>query len=163
MLADGSAVVQSGTQDLGTGTYTVMAQLAADELGLPIERVRLELGDSRFPQAPASGGSQTVASVGPAVVAACREARDHVFAMALSDRAEQWKGVTPAALTLQDGVVKGPQGHIGIAEMLAHRNVEMLEFQAGSAPGAERKTHSMHAFAPNSPKCASIPTPAKSA
>jgi xanthine dehydrogenase YagR molybdenum-binding subunit len=146
LLADGTAVLQSGTQDLGTGTYTVMAQLAADALGLPIDRVRFELGDSRFPRAPVSGGSQTVASVGPAVLAACGQARDHVFAMALSDRAEQWPGATVAALTLQGGMVKGPQGSIGIAEMLAHRNVELLEFQAESAPGEEKKTHSMHAF-----------------
>jgi xanthine dehydrogenase YagR molybdenum-binding subunit len=146
LLAAGGAVVQSGTQDLGTGTYTVMAQLAADALGLPIDRVRFELGDSRFPHAPVSGGSQTVASVGPAVLAACEQARDHVFAMALSDRAAQWPGATVAGLTLQDGMVKGPQGSIGIAEMLAHRNVESLDFQAGAAPGGEKKTHSMHAF-----------------
>src|SRR5206468_5035732 len=65
--ADGSAVVRSGTHDLGTGTYTVMAQVAADALGMPISKVRFELGDTRFPEAPVSGGSQTVASVAPAV------------------------------------------------------------------------------------------------
>ena len=63
---------ESGTQDLGTGTYTVMTQVAAEELGLPVGRVRFELGDSRFPKAPVSGGSQTVASVAPAVQAAAR-------------------------------------------------------------------------------------------
>jgi xanthine dehydrogenase YagR molybdenum-binding subunit len=63
--------VQAGTQDLGTGTYTVMTQLAADALEVPIEKVRFELGDSAMPEAPGSGGSQTVGSVGPAVKAAC--------------------------------------------------------------------------------------------
>ena len=62
-----SALVQVGTQDLGTGTYTVMSQIAADALGMPVERIRFELGDSTFPHAPVSGGSMTVASVGPAV------------------------------------------------------------------------------------------------
>ncbi len=73
--ADGSALVRVGTQDLGTGTYTVMTQVAADALGIPVERIRFELGDSAFPHAPVSGGSMTVASVGPAVKAACEAAR----------------------------------------------------------------------------------------
>ena len=80
LMANGNVVVQSGTQDLGTGTYTVMAQLAADEFGLPIERVRVELGDSRLPSAPVSGGSQTVASVGSAVLA----------------RRASWRGTMPS-------------------------------------------------------------------
>src|SRR2546430_3297470 len=62
--SDGTVAVQSGTQDLGTGTYTVMAQLATDALKLPLHRVRFELGDSDFPKAPVSGGSQSAASVG---------------------------------------------------------------------------------------------------
>ena len=53
-----------GSQDLGTGTYTIMAQIAADALNMPMHRVRVELGDSPFPKAPISGGSQTAASVG---------------------------------------------------------------------------------------------------
>jgi xanthine dehydrogenase YagR molybdenum-binding subunit len=68
---DGTVLVRVGTQDLGTGTYTVITQIAADTLGIPIERIRVELGDRAFPSAPVSGGSMTVASVGPAVKAAC--------------------------------------------------------------------------------------------
>jgi xanthine dehydrogenase YagR molybdenum-binding subunit len=68
------AVVQTASQDIGTGTYTVMTQLAADALGLPVERVRMELGDTRLPPSPSSGGSQTAASTGSAVEAVCREA-----------------------------------------------------------------------------------------
>ena len=70
--ANGTALVQVGTQDLGTGTYTVMSQIAADTLGMPVERIQFELGDSEFPHAPVSGGSMTVASVGPAVKARLR-------------------------------------------------------------------------------------------
>jgi xanthine dehydrogenase YagR molybdenum-binding subunit len=69
---DGTYLVQAGTQDLGTGTYTVMTQLAADALEVPIEKVRFELGDSAMPETPVSGGSMTVGSVGPAVKAACQ-------------------------------------------------------------------------------------------
>ncbi len=76
---DGTALVRSGTQDIGTGTYTTMAQIAADELGLPLARVRVELGDSRLPPAPVSGGSMTTASVLPAVRDAAAQVRDKIL------------------------------------------------------------------------------------
>ena len=145
LLANGDAVVQSGTQDLGTGTYTVMAQLAADELGLPIERVRFELGDSRLPPAPASGGSQTVASVGSAVLAACQQARDHAVAMAISDAG--WQGVRPEACRLQDGAVSSAQGRVTLGEMLARRGVDQVEIQGDAKPVAkDKKQYSVHTF-----------------
>jgi xanthine dehydrogenase YagR molybdenum-binding subunit len=68
--ADGRALVQAATQDLGTGSYTVFTQVAADALGLPVERITFELGDSDFPEAPVSGGSNTAASVSEAVLQA---------------------------------------------------------------------------------------------
>jgi xanthine dehydrogenase YagR molybdenum-binding subunit len=70
MKADGILHVQAGTQDIGTGTYTIMTQIAADAMGVPVEQVRFELGDSVFPETPVSGGSQTAASTGSAVKAA---------------------------------------------------------------------------------------------
>ncbi|MBX3158082.1 MAG: xanthine dehydrogenase family protein molybdopterin-binding subunit [Deltaproteobacteria bacterium] len=75
MLADGTLVVQSGTQDIGTGTYTIMSQIAADALDVPLERVRFELGDTALPEAPLSAGSMTAASVGVAVAGACAKLR----------------------------------------------------------------------------------------
>ena len=84
---DGVVVVQCGTQDLGTGTYTVMTQVAADILGFPLERVRFELGDSNFPVAPVSGGSQSAASVAPAVQAAAAALREKIVALAIADEA----------------------------------------------------------------------------
>src|SRR5947207_6883275 len=69
---DGSVTVRSATHEIGTGTYTAMSQFAADTLGIPIERVRFELGDSQFPDAPNNGGSWLTSSVGPAVMGACR-------------------------------------------------------------------------------------------
>jgi xanthine dehydrogenase YagR molybdenum-binding subunit len=65
MDREGNVVVQCGTQDLGTGTYTVMTQVASGTLGLPMRQIRFELGDSDMPPAPVSGGSMTVASVAP--------------------------------------------------------------------------------------------------
>src|SRR5258708_21994333 len=64
---DGTAVLRCGTQDIGTGTRTVLAQIVAEELGLEIGDVRVELGDTNSQYAPISAGSLTVSSVGPAV------------------------------------------------------------------------------------------------
>jgi xanthine dehydrogenase YagR molybdenum-binding subunit len=83
---EGNVVVKSGTQDLGTGSYTVFAQLAARELDVPVERVRFELGDTEMPVAPNSGGSMTVGSVGSAVALACRALKEKIAASARDGR-----------------------------------------------------------------------------
>jgi xanthine dehydrogenase YagR molybdenum-binding subunit len=79
---DGSVVIRSATHEIGTGTYTAMSQFAADTLGIPIDRVRFELGDSQFPEAPNNGGSWLTASVAPAVIGACRELKKKVVDIA---------------------------------------------------------------------------------
>ena len=68
---EGTVVIRSATHETGTGTYTAMSQFAADSLGLPIENIRFELGDSQFPEAPNNGGSWLTASVAPAVMGVC--------------------------------------------------------------------------------------------
>ena len=78
MKLDGTLVVQAGTQDIGTGTYTIMTQIAADAMGIPVDRVRFELGDTAFPETPVSGGSQTAASTGTAVKLAVTKLREQL-------------------------------------------------------------------------------------
>jgi xanthine dehydrogenase YagR molybdenum-binding subunit len=80
LLLDGTAEVMSAASDMGPGTWTSMTQVAAETLGLPIERVKFVLGDTRLPKAPVHGGSMTMASVGSAVQAACRKAREDALA-----------------------------------------------------------------------------------
>jgi xanthine dehydrogenase YagR molybdenum-binding subunit len=82
LLPDGSAEVTTAASDMGPGTWTSMTQVAAETLGLPIERVRFTLGDTRLPKAPVHGGSMTMASVGSAVQAACRKVRQDTLARA---------------------------------------------------------------------------------
>ena len=79
---DGTVVVRCATHEIGTGTYTTMSQFAADTLGIPIEKVRFELGDSQFPYAPNNGGSWMTASVAPAVMGACRALQKKVADLA---------------------------------------------------------------------------------
>ena len=80
LLPDGTAEVASAASDMGPGTWTSMTQVAAEALGLPIERVKFVLGDTRLPKAPIHGGSLTMASVGSAVQAVCQKAREDALA-----------------------------------------------------------------------------------
>ena len=82
LLPDGTAVVATASHELGNGAATVLTQIAAEALGLPAERVRVDLGDSTSPQAPATAGSWTTASVGSAVRAAAEEARAALIGLA---------------------------------------------------------------------------------
>jgi xanthine dehydrogenase YagR molybdenum-binding subunit len=84
--ADGTAAVEVAASDMGPGTYTSMTQVAAETLGIPVEKVRVSIGRSDFPPAPPHGGSMTMASVGSAVRAACLVAQDEVTKRAVADQ-----------------------------------------------------------------------------
>jgi len=79
---DGTVAIHSATHEIGTGSYTAMSQFAADTLGIPIERIRFELGDSQFPYAPNNGGSWLTSSVAPAVMGACGQLKKKVVDLA---------------------------------------------------------------------------------
>src|SRR3712207_4821743 len=118
ILPDGTAEVTSAASDMGPGTWTSMTQVAAEALGLPIERVRFVLGDTRLPRAPVHGGSLTMASVGSAVQAACRKAREEALARG---------------------------GANDLAEAM-RRLGQPVEALVDVKPGDESKRFSMHAF-----------------
>jgi xanthine dehydrogenase YagR molybdenum-binding subunit len=86
LFQDGHAVAACCTQDIGTGTYTVMAQVMAEALGLPVEKVEFKLGDTIYPQGPNSGGSQTMASTGPAVQAAALTVKSKAIQLAIANK-----------------------------------------------------------------------------
>ena len=101
--ADGTADVQCGTSDMGPGTYTSMTQVAADALGLPLNRVRFALGDSRFPEAPSHSGSRTMASVGSAVFTTANMLRDRFVRTAVVDPGSPLNGLRPEEVSVGDG------------------------------------------------------------
>ncbi len=82
LAPDGTLTIASGTADIGTGTYTAMAILAGEALGLPLDRIIVQLGDSELPAAPMEGGSWTIASVGTAVMESCQAVAKKVFKLA---------------------------------------------------------------------------------
>jgi len=100
---DGTADVQTGTIDMGPGTYTAMTQVASDALGLPMNRVRFALGDSRMPPAPVHGASQTMASVGSGVLTASNLLRDRFIRTAVVDPGSPLSGLRPDEVTVIDG------------------------------------------------------------
>jgi xanthine dehydrogenase YagR molybdenum-binding subunit len=148
LLPDGSVLVRCGSQDLGTGTYTVMTQVAAQTLGLPVDRVRFELGDTLYPEAPGSGGSTTAASVSPAVAAACVALREKIAAAVAADTRSQLVGVPVETVSIVDGVVYSsakPSLSEPVA-MVAGRQAAPLEAKAHVKPGDERKKYEFHSF-----------------
>ena len=118
LLPDGTAEVMSASSDMGPGTWTSMTQVAAEALGLPIERVKFTLGDTRLPRAPIHGGSMTMASVGSAVQAACRKVRE-------------------------DAIARGGANDLVDA---MRRIAQPIEAMADVKPGDESRRFSMHAF-----------------
>ena len=103
MEADGRVVVESATCDQGTGSYTIMRQIAADALGVPYERVEFRLGDTRMPRAPISAGSMTAASVGSAVQAACQSLQKKLLELAIANTDSPLHNRTEAEIEVQNG------------------------------------------------------------
>jgi xanthine dehydrogenase YagR molybdenum-binding subunit len=147
ITSEGIVIVQSGTQDLGTGTYTVMTQIAADSLGVPMDQVRFELGDSNLPEAPVSGGSQSVASVAPAVQAAVLALREKLVMLATQDPSSPLRGVRPEDVIIDQGLIGSRLNadREPLAAMVARAGADIVA-EAGAQPGVERKQYSMHSF-----------------
>ncbi|RYY09724.1 MAG: xanthine dehydrogenase family protein molybdopterin-binding subunit, partial [Cytophagaceae bacterium] len=103
LYADGHAVVQAGATDLGTGTYTVMTQVAADGLGLPMEKVRFELGDTNLPTAPNSGGSVAGGTVSSSVFLACQDVWHKLIKIAVLDKKSPLYKAKPEDVTAEKG------------------------------------------------------------
>ena len=105
MNADGTALATSGGVDIGTGAYTAFTQIAAEAIGLPVARVRFDLGDTIMPKAPEAGGSQLTASVANAVHAAGIALREKLAGLATADRTSPLHGRQLGELGFGDGRV----------------------------------------------------------
>jgi xanthine dehydrogenase YagR molybdenum-binding subunit len=106
----GTAKVQTAAHDIGTGAYTVIALTAADRLGLPLDKITVELGDSDLPPAPVAGGSNTTASVCNVVAKACEEIRTRIADAAVAAPGGAFSGIDSAKLNLAGGELRGPDG-----------------------------------------------------
>jgi xanthine dehydrogenase YagR molybdenum-binding subunit len=147
--ADGTFLVTAGTQDLGTGTYTIMTQVAAQTLGVPPNKVIFKLGDTRFPKTPVSGGSQTAASTGSAVYAAANALREKIAQMVISDQNSPLFNAPAADLDFGNSRVflrNAPSKGVTFEELLKRAGKNNIEAMGDAAPGAEKESYSMYAF-----------------
>ncbi|MDO3416933.1 xanthine dehydrogenase family protein molybdopterin-binding subunit [Hymenobacter sp. BT770] len=103
LYADGHAVVQAGATDLGTGTYTVITQVAADSLGLPPEKIRFELGDTKLPTAPNSGGSVAAGTVSSSVYMAAQDVWQRLTKVAIQDPKSPLFKAKPEDVSVEKG------------------------------------------------------------
>ncbi|MBY5813765.1 xanthine dehydrogenase family protein molybdopterin-binding subunit [Rhizobium leguminosarum] len=138
--ANGQVEVLSAATDMGTGTYTILAQTAADYLGVPVETVTVRLGDTALPRSALAGGSQQANNLTGALVKAAENARTALLRLAASDPKSPLQSLKLAELTFEKGAIRPtrrPSGGISIAELLKAVGKDRLEIEGNTfAPGA---------------------------
>jgi len=139
--ADNSALVEAGMHDLGTGTYTVMQQVAAETLGLAPRQVTVRLGDTRLPASHPAIGSATMSNAGASVMLAAKAARDKAIELALKGRDAPFAGATRDDVRVSDGRLLLPKGDVGItySELLARNGLMTLVAETDYDPIEEAK------------------------
>ncbi|CAI8701676.1 xanthine dehydrogenase YagR molybdenum-binding subunit [Pseudomonas sp. IT-P12] len=136
----GKLTVSSATTDIGTGTYTVMTQIAAQASGVPLEDVTFVLGDSSLPKAPLQGGSFTVSSVGTAVQQACEALKEKLLAVARQTSAD-FAGVTAQQADFAEGHLSFGQARIALHELVKRSGEELIDVQVDAEPDPKRKAY----------------------
>jgi len=149
ILPNGQAFVACGSQELGTGTYTIMAQTAGDTLGIDPAFVEAKLGDSTLPKAPVSGGSQSAASIGPAIEAAAMQVKLKVAQLAISDPKSPLHGAAVADISSRGGKLflsSAPGKLESYADILSRNGGQPVEAMGSAEPGEEQTALSTHSF-----------------
>jgi xanthine dehydrogenase YagR molybdenum-binding subunit len=152
MRDDGTVRVACATQDIGTGTYTVLAQLAAQRTGVPVEKVEVVLGDSALPEGPISGGSMATASVVPAVFAAADSAISSLKMVAVTTPGSPFENRKPEDLGFDQGHVfvkaEGSSKGIPFADVLRRANLRQVmgNGRSESTFGNPQPKYSTHSF-----------------
>ena len=148
---DGTARVACGTQDIGTGTYTILAQLTSQKTGVPLEKVDVALGDTSLPAGPLSGGSMVTGSVVPAVFQAADNAITVLLSMATTTPGSPFENRTPDELAFEGGRVfvkaDGSAGGVPFADLLRRANIRLVTASGKSEatfgnPDPKFSTHS---------------------
>ncbi|GGG62268.1 xanthine dehydrogenase family protein molybdopterin-binding subunit [Hymenobacter glacieicola] len=148
LTADGKLLVSSATADIGTGTYTIMTQIAAETLGLPLEAVTFKLGDTDMPEAPVQGGSWTAASVGSAVKSVCEAIGEKLLKLAQKMEGSPLKGASPDEVEFVNGQIRlrqDPANAVVIRDVLQASGETKLETDSSATPNMLKQgTYSMH-------------------
>jgi len=127
---DGTTRVACATQDIGTGTYTILAQLTAQRIGVPLNKVEVALGDTSLPPGPISGGSMATASIIPAVFAAADSAIASLLSLATTTPGSPFEKRKPDELAFQAGQVfvkaEGPGKGVKFGDLLRRANLRLV-------------------------------------
>ncbi|MHC8297770.1 xanthine dehydrogenase family protein molybdopterin-binding subunit [Pseudomonas sp. ZS1P83] len=137
---NGKLTVSSATTDIGTGTYTVMTQIAAQASGVSLKDVTFVLGDSSLPTAPLQGGSFTVSSVGTAVQQACEALKEKLLAVARQTH-PAFSGVTSEQAVFGDGQLSFGEARVSLADLARDSNEETLDVQVDAEPDKKREAY----------------------
>ena len=138
LTANGHAEVACATSDIGTGTYTIMAQVAADMLGLPLDNISIKLGDSSLPQSPVEGGSWIAASVSNGIVTTADAIRDELLRLAKQMPNSPLANAAPDEVALADGKLvskRDASRAVSIADAMRHGAVDRIEQEKTTNPG----------------------------
>jgi xanthine dehydrogenase YagR molybdenum-binding subunit len=141
---DGTAHVTSATTDIGLGTYTMMTVIAADYLGLTLDKVRADLGDTKFPKAPSQGGSKTTASVGTAVHGASLAIISRLLTLANQETNSPLAAADVSAVEIFDGNLRmkaEPSRSINIFELMKRNQLNEMTETFDSQPSKEREKY----------------------
>ncbi|RXZ36789.1 xanthine dehydrogenase family protein molybdopterin-binding subunit [Oxalobacteraceae bacterium CAVE-383] len=140
LTADGGVRVSSAVQDIGTGTYTVLAQMVAELTGIPMGKITVQIGDSRLPPGPFSGGSVATASMTPPVADATRSALKQIVAIAAENEQSPFKGSKADVLTFSQGRVhrkdQSPQSGVPFADILRIARLSAVTGKGKAGPSA---------------------------
>lgn len=143
---DGTAFVRSGATDIGPGPYTVMTMLAAESLGVPIEKIQFGLGDSAMPKAPQQGGSGLTGALGNTVQAACVKLVGAFLDIVSKDAASPIKGCRLEGITVRDGglqITDDPARFETYSAILTRHGLDELTIEAESTPPSETSSATM--------------------
>jgi xanthine dehydrogenase YagR molybdenum-binding subunit len=134
LTPDGKAVIGLAAHEIGTGAYTTVAITVARSLGIPVEAVTVNLGDSDLPPIPVAGGSNNAASTTHVAHKACMEALARIAAAAVKASDSPFHGADPAGLALADGALRGPGGKSEPLQNAVGRVGAKLEVYAENIP-----------------------------
>jgi xanthine dehydrogenase YagR molybdenum-binding subunit len=146
LRSDGTAYVGSATSDIGPGTYTVMTMIAAEYLGVPVEKVTFELGDTRLPRAPSQGGSLTTASVGTAIHGAAMAISAKLLSLANQEMNSPLAAAKPEDVDMLDGRLRmksDASKFVEIAEVMKRSGLKEITELHESKPSPERQKYAM--------------------
>jgi xanthine dehydrogenase YagR molybdenum-binding subunit len=150
LLADGTVRASCATQDIGTGTYTLFAQIISDRTGIPLDKIRVLLGDTAMPPGPTSGGSSASATVIPAIAKATDQAVQSLLRVAALTSGSPFEKVDPKTLKMTGGLVHkegdAPDSGTPFPDILKLRKLSGLDGQVKTEAAPEAKQFSMHSF-----------------